>query len=83
MLSEEETQELREMAASATLREDFRIMRRNSQFGVDELPALVNCNIEIFGAEILKLLRQQTGKDAGSEEGDFCALCRSSRGDHG
>ena len=42
MLSEEETQELREMAASPTLREDFRIMRRNSRamernIGVDEL----------------------------------------------
>ena len=42
MLSEEEKQELREMAASASLREDFRIMRRNSRamegnIGVDEL----------------------------------------------
>ena len=42
MLTEEEKQELREMAASASLREDFRIMRRNSRameenIGVDEL----------------------------------------------
>ena len=42
MLSEEEKQELRDMAASASLREDFRIMRRNSwamegNIGVDEL----------------------------------------------
>lgn len=42
MLSEEEKQELREMAASASLREDFRIMCRNSRameenIGVDEL----------------------------------------------
>lgn len=42
MLSEEEKQDLREMAASKNLREDFRTMRRNSrtiegQIGVDEL----------------------------------------------
>ena len=42
MLSEEEKQELREMAASESLREEFRTMRRNSQaierrIGVDEL----------------------------------------------
>lgn len=42
MLSEEEKQELREMAASESLREDFRTMRRNSramegEIGVDEL----------------------------------------------
>ena len=42
MLSEEEKQELREMAASESLREDFRTMRRNSRateghIGVDEL----------------------------------------------
>jgi hypothetical protein len=42
VLSEEEKQELREMAASESLREEFRIMRRNSrtmevQVGVDEL----------------------------------------------
>jgi hypothetical protein len=42
VLSEEEKQELREMAASESLREDFRAMRRNSramegQIGVDEL----------------------------------------------
>jgi len=42
VLSEEEKQELREMAASESLREDFRTMRRNSrtiegQIGVDEL----------------------------------------------
>lgn len=42
MLSEEEKQELREMAASESLREEFRTMRRNShaierRIGVDEL----------------------------------------------
>ena len=42
MLSEKEKQELREMAASETLREQFRTMRRNSsaierRIGVDEL----------------------------------------------
>lgn len=42
MLSEEEKQELREMAASENLREEFRTMRKNSQaiesvIGVDEL----------------------------------------------
>jgi hypothetical protein len=42
LLSEEEKQELREMAASETLREEFRILRKNSraierQIGVDEL----------------------------------------------
>jgi len=42
LLSEEERQELREMAASQNLREDFRAMRKNSQsierrIGVDEL----------------------------------------------
>ena len=42
MLSEEEKQDLREMAASKNLREDFRTMRRNSrtiegQIGVDAL----------------------------------------------
>jgi hypothetical protein len=42
VLTEEEKQELREMAASESLREDFRTMRRNSrtiegQIGVDEL----------------------------------------------
>ena len=42
MLSEEEKQELREMAAAESLREDFRTMRRNSRameehMGVDEL----------------------------------------------
>jgi len=42
MLSEEEKQELREMAASATLREEFRAMRVNSEaiertITVDEL----------------------------------------------
>lgn len=42
MLSEEEKQELREMAASDSLREDFKTMRRNSRameghIGVDEL----------------------------------------------
>jgi hypothetical protein len=42
MLSEEEIQELKEMAASETLREEFRTMRLNSQgiarrIGVDEL----------------------------------------------
>ena len=31
VISEEEKQELRAMAAAATLREDFRIMRRNSE----------------------------------------------------
>ena len=31
MLSEEEKGELREMAASATLREEFRLLRRHSQ----------------------------------------------------
>ena len=42
MLSEEEKRELREMAASDSLRRDFRTMRRNSQaterrISVDEL----------------------------------------------
>jgi hypothetical protein len=42
MLSEEEKRELREMAASESLRRDFRTMRKNSQaierrIGVDEL----------------------------------------------
>jgi hypothetical protein len=42
VLSEEEKQELREMAASENLREEFRTMRRNSRaiegnIGVDEL----------------------------------------------
>lgn len=42
MLSEREKQELREMAASKSLREEFRIMRRNSEaieqtLTVDEL----------------------------------------------
>lgn len=42
MLSKEEKQELREMAASESLREEFRTMRKNSQaiesvIGVDEL----------------------------------------------
>ena len=42
MLSEEEKQELREMAASEILREEFRMMRKNSQaierrISVDEL----------------------------------------------
>jgi hypothetical protein len=42
MLSEEEKQELKEMAASETLREEFRTMRRNSEaiertITVDEL----------------------------------------------
>jgi hypothetical protein len=42
VLSEEEKQELREMAASESLREDFRTMRRNTramegEIGVDEL----------------------------------------------
>ena len=42
MLSEEEKQDLRTMAASASLREEFRIMRKNSRaveqaIGVDEL----------------------------------------------
>ena len=42
MISEEEKQELREMAASEILREEFRTMRKNSQaierrIGVDEL----------------------------------------------
>jgi hypothetical protein len=42
VLSEEEKQELREMAASESLREDFRTIRRNSRameghIGVDEL----------------------------------------------
>lgn len=42
MLSEEEKQDLREMAASERLREEFRIMRKNSRavegaIGVDEL----------------------------------------------
>jgi hypothetical protein len=42
MLSEKEKQELREMAASQTLREEFRTMRRNSEaiersITVDEL----------------------------------------------
>jgi len=42
MLSEEEKRELRDMAASESLRRDFRTMRRNSQaierrIGVDEL----------------------------------------------
>jgi len=42
MLSEEEKQELREMAASESLRDDFRTMRRNSEsieraITVDEL----------------------------------------------
>lgn len=42
MISEEEKQELREMAASETLREEFRTMRRNSEsiertITVDEL----------------------------------------------
>jgi len=42
LLSEEEKRELREMAASECLREEFRTMRKNSQaierlIGVDEL----------------------------------------------
>jgi hypothetical protein len=42
VLSEEEKQDLREMATSESWREEFRIMRRNSraiegQIGVDEL----------------------------------------------
>jgi hypothetical protein len=42
VISEEEKQELREMAASETLREEFRTMRRNSEaiertITVDEL----------------------------------------------
>jgi hypothetical protein len=42
VLSEEEKRELREMAASASLREEFRTLRKNSQaierwIGVDEL----------------------------------------------
>lgn len=42
MLSDVEKQELRDMAASETLREEFRTMRKNSQaiegrIGVDEL----------------------------------------------
>jgi len=42
VLSEEEKRELREMAASESLREDFRTMRKNShaiegRIGVDEL----------------------------------------------
>ncbi|MGH7796544.1 MAG: hypothetical protein ACREQ2_16880 [Candidatus Binatia bacterium] len=42
MLSEKEKQELKEMAASDSLREQFRIMRRNSaamerRIGIDEL----------------------------------------------
>jgi len=42
VLSEEEKQELKEMAASESLREEFRTMRKNSQaiercIGVDEL----------------------------------------------
>jgi len=42
VLSEEEKQELKEMAASATLREEFRTLRKNSQaierrVSVDEL----------------------------------------------
>lgn len=42
MLSEEEKRELREMAASESLRDEFRTMRKNSQaiegrIGVDEL----------------------------------------------
>ena len=42
MLSDQEKRELREMAASQSLREDFRVMRRNSQaiaerISVDEL----------------------------------------------
>lgn len=42
MLSEEEKRELREMAASETLRQDFRTLRRNSEaiaqrLSVDEL----------------------------------------------
>ena len=42
MLSEEEKREMREMAASATLREEFRTLRKNSQalerrVSVDEL----------------------------------------------
>lgn len=42
MLSEEEKQELREMAASESLREEFRTLRKNAQaiesvIGVDEL----------------------------------------------
>lgn len=42
MLSDEEKRELREMAASASLRAEFRALRRNSQkieerIGVDEL----------------------------------------------
>ena len=42
MLSEEEKREMKEMAASATLREEFRTLRKNSQalerrVSVDEL----------------------------------------------
>jgi hypothetical protein len=42
VLSEKEKQELRDMAASESLREEFRTLRKNSQaidarFGVDEL----------------------------------------------
>lgn len=42
MLSDEEKQELREMAASRSVREEFRTLRRNSRaiemdLGVDEL----------------------------------------------
>jgi hypothetical protein len=39
MLSEEEKAELREMAASATLREDFRTLRRNSGAGKTAISA--------------------------------------------
>lgn len=39
MLTEEEKAELREMAASATLREDFRALRKNSRAGKTDISA--------------------------------------------
>ena len=39
MLTNEEKQELREMAASTTLREEFRTLRRNSRTGESNISA--------------------------------------------
>ena len=39
MLTNEEKQELREMAASTTLREEFRTLRRNSRTGEGNISA--------------------------------------------
>ena len=53
MLSEEEKREMKEMAASATLREEFRTLRKNSQalerrVSVDELVRWLTAMARIY-----------------------------------